>query len=165
MARKPSPKQVVFENVFVRSASVSNGDKREGKIEFTGSFTAAIREEMNWEECPEHYGATDLFGTLAISEAMLTPNAPIAKNGDMGQHKEILPATALGGFNLVPLKDKGGEVLARELRFTLYTSQLNVPGIAGRYIAKLGRAPGTLVCTLADEDRQMGLEDAGEAKD
>jgi len=161
--KKKSPTtELVIENVFIRSASVTNGDKREARVEFSGSWTEAIRDEMQWEQCPDHFGAVDLFGTLAVSEATLTPLMPIAKNGDMDAHKEVFKAQSVDGFNLVPLKDKGGELTGRELRFTLHSDQLHTPGLVGRYIRKLGRAPGTLVVTLANEEIQIELSEAGE---
>lgn len=154
-------KQIVLENVIIRQASVHNAEKRYAKIEFTASWTEEIREEMGWPDVPATYGALDLFGTLAISEAQYTPLAPVAKNGDMEKFREVFPAEDCTGFNLVPLKDKSGEVTGRELRFSISTNKLNVPGMVGRYVAKLGRAPGTLVLTLADNDRQTSF-DTGE---
>ena len=161
MSKRKTPQEIVLENVVIRAASVHNSDKREARIELTAKFSSEIREHMNWNSPPENYRAVDLFGTLAISQAILTPNAPVAKNGDMGQFKEIFPAQDLNGFNLVPLKDKGGEITGWELRFTLRSDKLNVPGQCGRYVAKLGRAPGTMVVVLADDDRQESFE-AGE---
>lgn len=160
MAKQQSTaaRQIIFEGVIVRGASVSNGDSRKAKVEFTASWTEGIREEMEWEELPDCCGATDLIGSLSISEAALTPEAPISKSGDMKQHREEFPADELGGFNVVPLKDKSGEVTGHELRFHLETRQLNVPGIIGRYIHKLGRAPGTLLVTVSEDGEQQTLD-------
>lgn len=158
MTRKARPKEIILEGCHVRAASIHNADQRHARVELTAMWSREIREEMGWDDVPENYGAVDLFGTLAIEKAVLIPTAPIAKNGDMTQHTEDLPATELGGFNVVPLKDKGGETVGHELRCTLKSNTLAVVGRVARYINKIGRSPGVLTVTLADADKQQSLD-------
>ncbi len=165
MAKSSEPKQTILEGVFPRSAAVHNADKRYATVEFTASWTDEIREEMGWpSKVSDKMGAVDLLGTLSVSQCVLMPEVNGVK---VSAHAETLPCTELTGFNLVPLKDKSGEVLGRELRFTMRTNMLAVPGRIGRYINNLGRAPASLICTHAEpgESRQMAIgEDGGDDK-
>jgi hypothetical protein len=156
-----SPKEIVLTGVVVRAASVHNADQRHARVEFTAAWDREIREEMGWDEVPENFGAADLFGTLAISKAVLTPTAPVAKNGDMPQHMEEFPATELTSFSAIPVKDKGGETVGHELRFTLKSQFLGTAGRVGRYVGKIGRGPATLCVTIAEQDAQQSLDTGG----
>lgn len=163
MAKKQTaPKEIEFTGCILRSGSLHNADEPHVKLEFTASWTDEIRNHMSWKEIPKGYGASDLLGSIAVSTCRYIPLAPVAKGGLLEQHAEEFSAETLNGFNLVPLKDKSGEVLGRELRFTMKTNQLNMIGKASRYVSKLGRAPGVLFCTLADEDRQEKLDTKAE---
>ena len=151
------PQEIVIEGVIIRAASVHNSDKREARIEFSASFGRELRTMMSWEEPPDGYGAIDLVGTIPVSQVVLTPNSPISTNGKLESLAETFPAFSLDHFNLIPLKDTRGEVSGRELRFTLHSAKLNVAGLAGRYVAKLGRSPGTLLLTVAEQEEQQEL--------
>lgn len=156
--KSAGPREIVLNQCLVRGASIHNADQRHARVEFTVAWDNEIRTEMGWDDVPENYGAVDLFGTLAIEKVMLVPLAPISKNGDMTQHAEELPATELGGFHVVPLKDKGGETVGHELRCTMKSQILAVAGRVARYVNKIGRAPGALTVTLADEEKQQTFD-------
>jgi hypothetical protein len=160
--KRQEQKQIIFTGVVVRSASVHNSDERHARVEFTASWNEEIREEMQWDDIPETLGNCDLFGTLAISKAVLMPKAPVTKNGDMDQHAESFSATDLSAFNVVALKDKGGEIAGRELRFTLKSGYLATAGLVGRYISKLGRSPAHLTVTITDEEPKQTSFETGE---
>lgn len=154
MAKKQEPagKQIIFEGVIVRSATLSNGDSRKVKLELTASWTEGIRTEMGWDDLPECFGSTDLLGSYTASGATLTPNG-------LEKNKEEFTADDLNSFHVVPLKDKGGEVTGHELRFTLETRQLDTIGKTARYVNKIGRGPGVLL--VNEGEQQATIEDAG----
>ena len=153
MAKKqetPNSRDIIFEGVIIRSATLSNGDSRHAKIELTASWTEKIRAEMQWDELPECFGSTDLIGSYTASNARLTPYG-LEKNA------EEFPTDELNGFHVVPLKDKGGNVTGHELRFTLYTRHLQAIGRVARYLDKIGKGPGVLLVT--EGEQQATIED------
>ena len=150
MAKKQEPagKQIIFEGVIVRSASLSNGDSRRAKIELTASWTEKIRAEMGWDDLPECFGSTDLIGSYTASNSRLTPNG-------LDKNAEEFTTDELNGFHIVPLKDKGGNVTGHELRFTLETRQLAAVGRLARYLDKIGKGPGILLVTEGEQQQTI----------
>lgn len=156
--------QIIFEGVIPTGGSLHNGDKRQARVAFTASWTDDVRKEMDWREIPKGFLNCDLQGSVAISRATLTPNAPITASGTLKQHEEEFTASELSGFNLVTLRDKGGNITGRELRFTMTSGQLSTMGRLARYITKMGQGAGTLVCSIDDEPKKQGTLEGAETE-
>lgn len=160
MAKKKQTEQTVFTGVHLRTGSIHNGDQRYIKLEFTASWTDDLRRERGWKDVADIFGEVDILDGLAITQATLVPEAPVTKSGEWEAFRETFSAVSVDGLKVVPLKDKSGEVTGRELRFTMKCAELAVIGRIARYVNKLGRAPGNLTVTHANEEEQAKMGDA-----
>lgn len=132
---------IIFRGAGIRYADLRHKEEAGVflRLHMTADDTDTVRDQMDWEKMPDCVDQCKLSGVLLGKHFELIPN-----DKNLGQFGLQFSISEVSAFELVPIRNDDGDIVSRQLRFQIKSSETGAIAAVEEYLRRMGEARGQL---------------------